>query len=341
MATRRLTRRQKTIIQRIHEKRRQKAGERISQQSQALGEGGLGPEQLGLVIANYGPAAIVENEYRELYRCAVRQNLGTLVCGDRVVFQAISDSEGVVVALQERRSLLTRPDYSGRPKPIAANLDQVAIVVAPKPEFSEFLVDRYLVAIAAMNIDPLLVVNKIDLLNSEERAVIENRLATYRHIDCPMLLASIRTAHGLDNLREYLKGRTNILVGQSGVGKSSLIKALLPEREIRIQSVSEATGHGTHTTTTATLYHLPDGGDLIDSPGVRSFEPVELDPADLNLGFPEFAPYWGCCKFSNCSHTVEPDCALMKAVKQGKIDPRRLESYRQMKKSLLARQTDY
>jgi ribosome biogenesis GTPase len=185
------------------------------------------------------------------------------------------------------------------------------------------------------------VVNKIDLLNSEERAVIESRLATYRHIDCPMLLASTRTAHGLDNLREYLKGRTNILVGQSGVGKSSLIKALLPEREIRIQSVSEATGHGTHTTTTATLYHLPDGGDLIDSPGVSSFEPVELDPADLNLGFPEFAPYWGCCKFSNCSHTVEPDCALMKAVKQGEIDPRRLESYRQMKKSLLARQTDY
>ena len=149
-----------------------------------------------------------------------------------------------------------------------------------------------------------------------------------------MLYASSRSSQGLEPLRQRLIGHTTILLGQSGVGKSSLIKALLPHRDIRIQALSQATGLGTHTTTTSALYHLPDGGDLIDSPGVRSFELSELHRVDLEHGFVEFGPYLGRCKFSNCSHRVEPGCALLAAVAEGKIDARRLRSYHQLRDSL-------
>ena len=331
MAQRRLTRRQLERIQQTQEQRRQRATQRITRQLDALDESGLGAEQTGLVIANYGPAAIVEGQQEVLYRCAVRQNLGALACGDRVIWQSSGPGEGVVIAVAERRALLTRPDYNGRPRPVAANLDQVTVVVAPRPEPDEFLIDRYLVAIAAIGADPLLVVNKIDVLDAAGLSALEDRLSTYRRIGCPLLLASTRAAHGLDALRARLIGRTSILVGQSGVGKSSLIKALLPKRDIRIQALSETTGHGTHTTTTSTLYHLPDGGDLIDSPGVRSFALGELQPGDLERGFAEFAPYLGRCKFSNCTHTVEPGCALLDAAARKALEPRRLESYRQIK----------
>ena len=152
----------------------------------------------------------------------------------------------------------------------------------------------------------------------------------------PLLTASSRTRYGLDALRAWLCGHTALLVGQSGVGKSSLIKALLPDREIRIQALSAATGHGAHTTSASTLYHLPDSGDLIDTPGVRSFELGEIHPHDLDRGFPELAPYLGRCRFSDCLHQSEPDCALREAVERGEVAPRRLDSYRQLRATLKA-----
>ena len=334
MARRRLTRRQRERIQKIQEKRRNGLSERAAQEAETLSDGGLGPPQTGLVIANYGPAVVLEDRDGELRRCAVRQNLEMLVPGDRVVWQPAGEDEGVVTALEERRSLLSRPDYSGRLKALAANLDRVVIVVAPRPEPSEFLIDRDLVASASMGADPLLVFNKIDLLDEPGLAAMRERLATYARIGYPVLFLSIRTETDLNELREHLAGRTSILLGQSGVGKSSLVKALLPSREIRIRALSEATGRGTHTTTTTTLYHLPDGGDLIDSPGVRSFELGEPHLEDLERGFPDLVPYGGRCQFSDCSHTVEPGCALREAADRSDIDPRRLESYRQLKASL-------
>jgi len=332
MADRRLTRRQQASIQRIQEQRRQRA-EGSTRHPETSSQSGLGIEQTGQVIANYGSALIIEDHEGGLQRCTVRQNLGPLACGDRVIWQAGDASEGVVSAVLQRRSLLTRPDYSGRPKPVAANLDLVAVVVASRPELNEFLIDRYLVAIATIGVDSLVVVNKTDLLAVDELAALETRLSTYWRIGYPLLFASARLDHGLDTLRARLKDHTSILVGQSGVGKSSLVKALLPDLEIRIQALSIATGQGTHTTTSSTLYHLPDGGDLIDSPGVRSFELGDLPPDDLERGFVEFSPYLGRCRFSNCSHTVEPGCALLAAVTQGKIDSRRLQSYHQLKLS--------
>jgi ribosome biogenesis GTPase len=334
MARRYLTQRQQERIQQAQERRRQGTAGRTACQAGGPAGNGLGPEQTGLVIANYGPALIIEEPQGRLYRCAVRQHLGTLVCGDRVIWQASGGGEGVVIALAERRSLLSRPDYSGRLKPVAANLEQVAMVVAPRPALQEYLIDGCLVVIETLGLAPLLVVNKVDLLDAAGLTELTTRLAAYRRIGYPVLFASTRTAHGLDALRDHLKGRTSILVGQSGVGKSSLIKVLLPHREICIQELSQATGHGTHATSTATLYHLPAGGDLIDSPGVRSFTWGQLHPADLERGFVEFAPYRGRCKFSDCSHTVEPGCALLAAVECRAIDLRRLQSYHQMKNAL-------
>jgi len=333
MAQRRLTRQQRERIKQSQEQRRRRAGERAARQAATLSQN-PGAEQAGLVIANFGPAVIVEDAAGSACRCAVRQNLGTLVCGDQVVWQSADADSGVVVAVEPRRTLLTRPDASGRTKPVAANLDQVIIVVAPRPELNEALIDRYLAAIALIDCQALLLVNKIDLLAAAALTELEARLAVYRQIGYPSLAASVRTGQGLAALRERLTGRASILVGQSGVGKSSLIKALLPQREIRVQALSEATGLGLHTTTTSMLYHLPDGGELIDSPGVRGFALGALTPAELDRGFIEFAPYLGCCQFSNCSHTVEPGCALLAAVAQGAIDARRLASYRQIKDSL-------
>lgn len=333
---RRLTRQQRRRIQQAQEQRRHRALQRAAKYTDALTNDGLGVERRGRVIANYGPALIVEDQQGALYRCAVRQHLGALVCGDRVIWQPSGIEEGVVIAVEERHSLLSRPDYSGRLKPVAANLDLIAVVIAPRPEPNEFLIDRYLTAIAVIRVAILLIVNKVDLLDESALTDLEDRLAGYRRIGYSILLVSTRSAQGLDQLRARLRGNTSLLVGQSGVGKSSLIKALLPQREIRVQALSKATGHGTHATTTATLYHLPDGGDLIDSPGVRSFELGELNVADLELGFPEFIPYLGRCQFSNCNHTVEPGCALREAVAQGIIDARRLQSYQQLKAALLS-----
>lgn len=333
MASRRLTQRQQGRIQRIQERRRDRADQRLET---LLDSAGLGLEQTGLVIAHYGQTLIVEDSARRWYRCTARQNLGRLACGDQVIWQASSATEGVVVAVNERRSLLARPDYNGQLRPVAANLDAVAVVLAPEPEPSEYLIDRYLVALAAIGVRGLLVLNKLDLLDASALAALIERMEPYRRIGYPLLLTSSHTTHGLDQLRTWLKGCVSLLVGQSGVGKSSLIKALLPDREIRIQAVSEFSGHGAHTTTTSTLYHLPSGGDLIDTPGVRSFELGEISLADLDRGFVDIAPYLGRCRFSDCRHQREPGCALRAAAASGEIAPRRLDSYRQLQAVLEA-----
>jgi len=312
MSNRRLTQRQRARIQRQQDHRR----ERAAGPPPPADEIGLGPERTGLVIANFGAALIVEDDEGDLYRCAVRQNLGRLACGDRVVWQPSGAEEGVgvVVALIERRSLLTRPDYRGQPRPVAANLDEVAVVLAPEPEPSEYLLDRYLVAIAAIGVQGLLVLNKVDLLDAAARAVLLERLEPYRRIGYPLLLASNRAARGLDELRAWLGGRVSLLVGQSGSGKSSLVQAGVVAQLGTTDGWVVATFRPRGTTTTSTLYHLPGGGWLIDTPGVRSFELGEIIPDALDRGFPELTPHLGRCRFSDCRHQGEPGCALAAAL---------------------------
>ena len=345
MAKRRLNRKQIEHIKKSQQRRRERAAARNNQANQ--NESLSGVEQSGLLIANYGANLIVEAPSGQMYQCTTRQHLGTLVCGDQVIWQSITegDDKGVIVALEPRKTLLTRNDVSGRLKPVAANIDQVVIIIAPKPPLNEFLIDRYLLTIESIGVKAILLLNKVDLLSETDLDVMKQRLSCFTDIGYQLIFASNKTEQGLEKLRQQLSSHTSILVGQSGVGKSSLTKSLIPDKEIRIQSLSEATGLGIHTTTTSMLYHLllteyedasnSDSkiGDLIDSPGVRSFEPSQLSLAQLEQGFIEFAAYLGHCRFSNCSHTVEPNCALLEAVAEGEIDPRRLQSYLQLRES--------
>lgn len=331
MSRRRLSQKQLRRIREAQEHRRDRA---TRQEPDGAEPSQLGPAVEGLVIANFGATLIVEDNQGSLQRCSLRQNLDTAVCGDRVIWQPTAPGEGVVAALHERHSLLTRPDYSGRLKPVAANLDQVAVVFAPRPPLNEFLIDRYLVAIHAMGARGILVLNKLDLLRDGQHLDLEDRLLPYVRIGYPLVRTSTKEDGGLDDLHGLLRHGTTILVGQSGVGKSSLIKALLPDREIRTQALSEATGKGTHTTTTSTLYHLPGGGDLIDSPGVRSFELMDISLEQLEGGFPEFSAHREHCRFANCSHNSEPGCAVQAAVGRGEVDQRRLASYQQLRMAI-------
>lgn len=334
MSKRRLTHRQQRQVQAAQEKRLARARDREGRVGQDPSGTSLGPEREGLVITRYGASAAVEDAQGVLYHCVVRPNLETVVCGDRVAWQQSGERDGVIVALMPRRSLLSRPDFGGRMKPLAANIDEIVILAAPEPELSEELIDRYIVASELMGITPVILINKIDLLGEAARAELEARLKPYHDIGYRTLFASVRREHGLDALIGQLQDKTSILVGQSGVGKSSLVQTLLPGHDVRIGELSAATGMGTHTTTRTTLYHLPAGGELIDSPGVRSFGLWNIRPAELAQGFVEFRPYLGACRFNDCRHLVEPECALRAAVEEGRISPRRLASYHRIADTL-------
>jgi len=291
----------------------------------------------GLVLAHFGQTSLVEDDNGEVFRCATRRNLSRTVCGDRVLWQASNPREGVIVRVMERDTTLVRPANNNRVRAVAANLDQIVIVIACKPSFEYGMLDRYLVAAELIGATPVIVVNKSDLLDTESRSKLQQRLTIYEDIGYSLLFISTRSTDGLRDLHQQLKIHTSILVGQSGVGKSSLVQALLPDLDIRTGALSQVTGLGRHTTTVTTLYHLPDGGDLIDSPGVRDFSlsPVAVD--QLAQGFREFRHYLGRCRFHNCRHGSEPGCAVQDAARSGVINPRRLANYRELVRMMTER----
>jgi ribosome biogenesis GTPase / thiamine phosphate phosphatase len=313
-------------VEKIQQERQQRAERKTGAAVEDLDELALGSEQEGLLVANYGASVEVEDSDGMAHRCQLRQNLPPLVTGDRVVWQAATEG-GVVSALLPRRSVLSRPDSIGEAKPVAANIDQIMVVAAPAPEYSADLIDQYLAAAELTGITPVLVFNKIDLVEERNRKQVDELLQRYRHIGYAVLETSTKLDHGLDNLRQQLQQKTNVFVGQSGVGKSSLVKALLPQHEISIGELSQQSGLGQHTTSTSRLYHLPDGGTLIDSPGVRDFRLWPISRMALAEGFREFTPYIGHCRFRDCRHVSEPQCALREAVESGKISEQRLQSY--------------
>jgi ribosome biogenesis GTPase len=284
----------------------------------------------GLVIVNYGKSLLIEDDHGKLVRCVPRRSLDPIVCGDRIDWEPAGDGTGVITRIESRHTVLNRADGENRARPLAANLDQIVIVTATEPALDEYLVDKYTVAAELVGVQPLLLINKTDLLDSNARAVLEQRVAGYAGIGYRVLFTSALLSTGMPELEQALTGKTSILVGQSGVGKSSLIKRLLPELDIAIGKLSEASGQGRHTTTATTLYKLPGGGQLIDSPGVRDFRLGPVDAGQLELGFREFRDSLGQCKFHNCRHMSEPDCAVASAAQQNRISPRRLESYRQL-----------
>jgi ribosome biogenesis GTPase len=215
-----------------------------------------------------------------------------------------------------------------QPKPVAANVDRILIVIAPEPEPFANLIDRYLVAAEAVSIPPLLLLNKVDLLAADRRGPVEALLDQYRAIGYPVLYASSVTDHGLDALKAELRDNVSVFVGQSGVGKSSLINALIPGQDIRVGELSAVERKGRHTTTTAQLFHMPGGGDLIDSPGIREFGLEHIDRASIEHGFVEFREWLGNCRFRDCSHSHEPGCALLQAVEAGRISTARMASFK-------------
>lgn len=282
-------------------------------------------EQHGLVISYFGNSVAVEADDGQVFQCHLRRNQELPVVGDRVLWQLAKSNTGTIHKILPRKSLLSRGD-GHHIKAIAANVDYIVIVMAPAPIFSEYLVDRYLVAAEILRIKPIIVLNKVDLLTkaSEEEALA--RLQPYQAIQYPVLLSSIFVKEKLAALNAALKDKTSVLVGPSGVGKSSIISALGNQEAIRVQDVS-AKGAGKHTTTATRLYHLPQGGNLIDSPGVREFNLWAVQKPDILRGFIEFHAVVGQCKFRDCMHLVEPGCAVQAAIASGKISEQRFKSY--------------
>lgn len=331
MAQRRLTGKQRQRIAKSQDERRRRLSKRVAD---ALLSATDSDTRHGRVISRHGQHLLVQDEEGRDHHCLFRQNLGEIVCGDRVLWQAASDDQGVVVSLLPRTSVLSRPDYSGRDKPLAANITQLVVVLAPKPAPTGYLTDQYLVAAELIGVKTLITLNKADLLDADEWETFQQRFGYYQDIGYPLTGVSARQQHSLESLMERLSNETSILVGQSGVGKSSLINALIPHQEETVGGLSEASGLGRHTTSVATLHFLHNGGEIIDSPGVRSFRLGKITREQLETGFREFAPYLRKCQFSNCSHRSEPGCTLIEAMSSGAIHPDRLKNFLHMAEQL-------
>lgn len=289
----------------------------------------------GTAIAAYRRYTLVKDQNNNFFQCQQRKSVGQVVCGDIVNWQQEDKETGVITSVEERHTILQRPDINGNLRIIASNIDQVFIVVAHKPELNEGLIDRYLVAAENSHLKPVILLNKIDLFDEEEFSNLKQRLQLYQDIGYPVIYTSAKQEHGLDALIQLLPNNNNIFVGQSGVGKSSLINTILKDSDARIGEISDATGKGKHTTTTAFLYPLKnEQGHIIDSPGVREFGLIKLSEQEVLQGFTEFRPFIGYCKFRNCAHKKEPGCALLNAMNDKTISEKRWKSYQRIIASL-------
>ena len=345
MSQRKLNRRQTWRAEKIQQEREQRSQKKQRDLSRQEQSGELSSEQLGLIICRYSKHFEVEalegDDKGVIHLCVARTNLGTIVAGDHVIWRAATKETGVIESRVERSSILERPDNFGNLKAVAANIDQMLIVIAPEPAPQPNLIDRYLVAAELMTIRPILVLNKADLVNDDNREYLAALLARYKSLgyDTESIISSRHQAADLAGLPDLVKQRTSIVVGQSGVGKSSFINTLLPEAELAVGDLSHATREGTHTTTKAKLFPLPRGGKLIDSPGNRDFSLWHINIEQLQRGFVEIAHLLGDCKFRNCKHELEPGCAILNAVESGKIGPERLSSYERTKEAILEQQS--
>ncbi len=288
----------------------------------------LAPEDTGTVIAAHGRHYLVEaGGIRR--NCVTRGKKSDVAVGDRVHFKPTSADQGVIESIAPRKTLLYRSDQY-RAKLLAANVTQLLLVVATEPGFSDDLISRALVAAEAAGIDARIVLNKTDLTAALPAA--QRRLALYAGLGYPLHEVSARAEPDATRavLAPLLAGQTTILIGQSGMGKSSLVNLLVPNADIAVREISAALDTGKHTTTFTRLYALEDGGAVIDSPGFQEFGLYQLSEGMLERAFRDFAPHLGHCRFYNCRHLNEPGCALLEAVAAGRIAPARHALYAQL-----------
>jgi ribosome biogenesis GTPase len=285
-----------------------------------------------LVLVSYGNRGIIEYEDGIRADCKYRRSVGRPFCGDQVEVDSTDATTNIVTAIRPRSNEFARANARKQKQIIAANLDQVLIVIAPQPEPSTDLAERYLVAVHSLGIQPVIVVNKAELLESgdDSHQGPLSRLAQYRELGYEVLTTSCKGAPGIDTMHSVLAGKTSILVGQSGVGKSSLVNEVIPDLDLQTGELSRVTGKGTHTTTTTIMYTLSCGGKLVDSPGVWEYGLWQMEQAELAGGFIDFHPFLGDCRFNDCRHAGEPACAIAEAVEQNKIRKWRYESYRRL-----------
>ncbi len=279
----------------------------------------------GTIVAAHGRQYLVELTGGETLRCFPRGKKSELACGDHVSLLRSGDAQGVIESIVPRSTLLYRSNEY-KQKLIAANVTQIIIVVATEPSFSDELITRCIVAAESQDMKALIVLNKCDL--RERVAAAVPALAMFEKLSYPVLRLSAKA--DFEVLLPYLSGHTSVLVGQSGMGKSTLTNALVPGANAPTREISEALDSGKHTTTHATLYRLDDHSALIDSPGLQEFGLRHLSPAAIEHGFPELRPLLGKCRFRNCHHDREPDCAVHAALNSGGISPRRYAAFRSL-----------
>ncbi|PKX81562.1 ribosome small subunit-dependent GTPase [Pectobacterium peruviense] len=335
MSKKKLSKGQQRRVSANHQRRLKKTESKVEWEDSQLGDA-----QEGIIISRFGMHADVEATDGVVHRCNIRRTISSLVTGDRVVWrpghESLAGISGIVEAVHPRHSVLTRPDYYDGIKPIAANIDQIVIVSAILPELSLNIIDRYLVACETLEVEPLIVLNKIDLLDDKSRQLVDKSMDIYRALKYRVLMVSSHTQQGISELEQALTDRISIFAGQSGVGKSSLLNALLAlgEERILVNEVSDNSGLGQHTTTASRLYHFPHGGDVIDSPGVREFGLWHLEPEQVTSGFIELRKHIGSCKFRDCKHENDPGCAINAALARGEIATERFDNYHRILESM-------
>lgn len=257
--------------------------------------------------------------------------------GDYVLFSMNDDGTGTIQEIKDRENYIIRQATHGRrgEQILASNIDQALVVQSiKKPKINEGFINRFLVMCEAYELQPMIIINKMDLANDNARAFIEDIQAVYEPLGYPVISTSIYDEASLRNLKRLLKGKTSAMVGPSGVGKTSLLNHIDPEIDRPVAEVSNYSNKGTHTTTYARLLPLCFGGYLVDTPGVREFGLVNIEPWELSLFFPEMLEPRKHCKFNNCTHSHEPSCGVRQALEEGVIDVERYHSYLQMLESL-------